>query len=215
MNKIFNAPIEIKNITPDGYIEGYAAVFGNTDSYGHRIKKGAFTKTLQQWSEKNKPLPILWSHDQSCPIGKATALSEDDYGLLLCGSLLVDDIQQAREARALAQQGVVDGLSIGFIRNDFDKNHDGTIELKEVELLEVSVVMNPANEESRIHSIKSDGSDMSLKEFEAFLRDAGGFSKSKATAIASHGYRQMLSDSAEEVEVKQQLSEVLNILKGI
>jgi hypothetical protein len=43
----------------DGSFEGYAAVFGNVDSYGDVIEKGAFAKTLQE----NPTVPILWQHN--------------------------------------------------------------------------------------------------------------------------------------------------------
>ena len=55
------------------------------------------------------------------------------------------------------------------------------------------------------------GSLPSLSEFEQFLRDAG-FSKSQATAVASHGLRQMLRDAA--CPMAKDIFDTIAILKG-
>jgi len=65
-------------------------------------------------------------------------------------------------------------------------NEDGrTIrELKEIELVEVSIVETPADLSAQVGDIKSkiDEAD-SLKEIETILRDAGRFSRADATAL--------------------------------
>lgn len=58
----------------DNTIEGYAAYFGNVDSYGDIIEQGAFTKTLKENSARVK---VLWQHDTSEPIGKPIAMEQD------------------------------------------------------------------------------------------------------------------------------------------
>ena len=59
--------VEIKTAA-DGTFEGYAAVFGNVDSYGDIIQPGAFTKTIQ---ERRSQIKILWNHDSFAPpVGK-------------------------------------------------------------------------------------------------------------------------------------------------
>jgi hypothetical protein len=60
--------------------------------------------------------------------------------------------------------------------------------LIEVALHEISLVTVPMNEKTLILNVKdilAEGRLPTTREFETFLRDAGGFSKSLAEAIAS------------------------------
>jgi hypothetical protein len=50
-------------------------------------------------------------------------------------------------------------------------------------------VVFPANDKSRVKAIKSAGAAMTIREFEDFLRDEGGFSHAAAKAIAASGYK--------------------------
>ena len=208
-------PTEVKE---DGTFGGYCSVFDNTDSYGDVVKKGAFIDSINAWSAKGKMPPILWQHDRGDVIGVWTKLFEDDYGLYGEGRLLVDDVAKAREAHALLKHGAIDGLSIGYSLNEWSFNEDEEVlELLAVDLKEISVVTFPANDDSRIDSVKSillKGDMPTLPEFEKFLRDAG-FSKSQATAIAGHGLRKLLQGDPETKAENKDYSDVLEILKTI
>jgi len=209
-------PTEVKD---DGTFGGYCSVFDNTDSYGDVVKKGAFIDSINAWSAKGKMPPILWQHDRGDVIGVWTKLFEDEHGLYGEGRLLVDDVAKAREAHALLKHGAIDGLSIGYSLNKWSFNEDEEVlELLAVDLKEISVVTFPANDDSRIDSVKSillKGDMPTLPEFEKFLRDAG-FSKSQATAIAGHGLRKLLQGDPEtKADKNDDYSEVLSILKSI
>lgn len=70
----------------DGTFRGYASVFGNVDSYGEVVVRGAFSRTLTEWAAKGDPIPVLWGHDMTAPesnIGWVTDAQEDDTGLLV------------------------------------------------------------------------------------------------------------------------------------
>ena len=54
-----------------------------------------------------------------------------------------------------------------------------------------------------------------LPEFEKFLRDAGGFSKSQATAIAGHGLRSLIQGEPDSKQSANEASETLAILQRI
>jgi HK97 family phage prohead protease len=61
-------------------------VFGNVDSYGDRMVKGAFARTLE---EKGMP-PVVWSHEWATPpIGNVESATETDEGLLIKGRLFI------------------------------------------------------------------------------------------------------------------------------
>ena len=205
---------EIKAVSDDGLFSGYASVFDNVDSYGDIVRKGAFVESIGEWEAKGKMPPILWNHDPSDPIGVYTKMQEDDKGLFVEGRLLIDDVPRARQTHALMKAGAIDGLSIGYKIKEYSFDVENDIrELLKLNLGEVSIVTFPANPETRIEAVKSrlDAGELpTLPEFEKFLREAG-FSKSQATAIAGHGLRKLLSDSAPEAK---SIQNALNILKG-
>ena len=205
---------EIKAVSDDGLFSGYASVFDNVDSYGDIVRKGAFVESISEWEAKGKMPPILWNHDPSDPIGIYTKMQEDSKGLYVEGKLLIDDVPRAKQTHALMKAGVIDGLSIGYRVKEYLYNVDEEVtDLIKLSLREVSIVTFPANPETRIEAVKSrlDAGELpTLPEFEKFLREAG-FSKSQATAIAGHGLRKLLSDSAPEAK---SIQNALNILKG-
>lgn len=213
--KHLQIPLEIKSVDENGTFTGYGSVFHNEDSYGDVVRPGAFKNSLEKWAKKGRLPPMLWQHKTSEPIGVFTKMHEDTHGLYVEGRLLIDDIPQARSAHALLKEKALGGMSIGYREILIEQDHKEKItNLLELDLWEVSIVTFPANEAATVDSVKADFSDglPTLPEFEKFLRDAG-FSKAQATAIASHGLRQLLRD-ADNTEAKE-IQDVINILKGI
>lgn len=184
-----------EDVASDGTFSGYASVFGNVDSYGEIVAKGAFADSLAAHSKSGDPLPVLWQHDATQPIGGATTLKEDERGLFTEGFLLKDTIPLAAQAHELMKRRIVKGLSIGYYVTDSSLDEKtGVRTLKAVDLQEYSVVTFPANTLAEVDSVKArfkEGRLPSLKEFEALLREAG-FSNSQAKAVAGHGLRKLL-----------------------
>lgn len=52
----------------EGEILAYASIFGNVDSYGDVVVKGAFERTLEQWKSSGDYIPLLWGHDMDDPM---------------------------------------------------------------------------------------------------------------------------------------------------
>lgn len=145
------AIMQIKAVKDDGTFEGYLSVFGDEDSYGDVVEKGAFAKTLQ---EKGPKRPLLWQHAAFEPVGVLEA-KEDDHGLLIKGSLNLD-VQRGREAYSLLKQGAVTGLSQGFVPVSWTpRKTGGGRQLKEVDLWEGSLATFPALTSAQIHSVRS------------------------------------------------------------
>lgn len=134
--------------------EGYGAVFGNVDAYGDVIAPGAFAKSL-----KSSATPLMFlNHDLfSLPIGKWTALEEDDFGLKASGEFI--DTQVGRDTYLASKAGAISGLSIGYIPTEVTYGKVGTDEpartIKALDLIEISVVTIPANSKARILDVKS------------------------------------------------------------
>ena len=185
---------EIKLVGDDvGTIDGYGSVFGLLDRGGDVVERGSFKATLAEWRRKKQLPPMLWQHDPYNPIGVWTDITEDEKGLKVKGSLVMD-VPQAATARALIQAGAVKGLSIGYrsVKDEVDRQ-TGARHLKQVDLWEISLVTFPMLPEAQIAGVKSDfdpreleralRSDLNLSSaaavkavalFKKHLRDGGG-----------------------------------------
>lgn len=175
----------VKALGDAGAFEGYAAIFDIVDEGGDAVLPGAFARSLAERGEAG--IKLLWQHEPSEPIGRIEQILEDQKGLFVRGQLLLD-IERAREAYALMKSGALDGLSIGFRTVKSRRDEERNIRLLEdIDLWEVSLVTFPMQAGARISSFKS-GAIGTVREFEAFLRDAGGFSRTEAKAIAAKGF---------------------------
>jgi uncharacterized protein len=212
--------IEVKAIgESDGQMRftGYGAVFGNVDSYGDVIKKGAFQETLKQ-AKKTGIYPAMLSQhggwgmsaDDMTPIGLWDELSEDDTGLKLSG--VFADTQRGREMYTLMKmqpRPAITGLSIGYIAKKFTvgtKPSEPRRTLEAVELMEISPVTFPANFKARVASVKS---ALTIRDLEQALRDVG-LSQAEAKALMAGGYKAI---NQREVETIAGLDEVVAQLK--
>lgn len=192
--------LEVKALDENGVFTGYGSVFNVVDSYNEVVAPGAFKASLDELAAKKRKVPVLWQHSSSQPLGVYEELREDDTGLWVRGRLLKDEVAQAREAFALMKAGAVTGLSIGYWTRKSaidDATHVRT--LLELDLVEVSLVTFPANDDARVENVKfklAHGELPTLPEFERFLREAG-FSKSQAAAVAGRGLAHLLRSESE------------------
>jgi HK97 family phage major capsid protein/HK97 family phage prohead protease len=112
------------------------------------------------------PIPLLWQHQSSLPIGHVTEATVSKDGIEIVGQVakgITDDIDKAWK---LIKAKLVRGLSIGFRALESEplnaKDPWGATRHKSWEWIELSAVTIPANAEANIHTIK---------QFDAF---AGG-----------------------------------------
>jgi HK97 family phage prohead protease len=169
---------QVKAVTEDGMIEGYASVFNVIDAEGDIIAPGAFRRTIRSWQAKNRSVPVLWQHDASMPIGVTKAMTEDENGLRVMAQLVMP-VQKAQEAYALAKAGALGGMSIGFtvprMAEDgqaaamYDEEKGARV-FREVRLWEYSMVTFPANEAAVITAVKSDPLLTDLRDTLAALK---------------------------------------------
>lgn len=185
-----DAPFEVKRIAESGSFEGYASVFDSVDRSRDVVAPGAFKRTLAAWAARQRLPALLWQHDAAEPIGIWREMREDARGLHVAGTLFVEDIPRARQAHALLKAGGLSGLSIGFRAVEAAYDEQARVRrLIDVELFEVSLVTFPALDDARVGAVKAAGRMSTIREFEAFLRDAGGFSDAAARAIAAGGFK--------------------------
>jgi hypothetical protein len=123
-------------------------------------------------------------------------------------------------------------LSIGYIVKDYEmqESERGSIRIiKEIDLVEVSIVPCPMNPQAKITAVKSltdeDGIILSKRDVERTLRDAG-LSSRQAKAFIAGGYEALERDAKgaeeavdrdgqlDESDILASLNQALNNLKG-
>ncbi|TKA98550.1 HK97 family phage prohead protease [Cereibacter changlensis] len=148
--------LDTKVLAADGgAITGLAWPFATADRVGDMIEKGAFSKA-------RLPLPMLFGHDTTDPIGVWDEAEERADGLHLKGKLLVDEVARAREVFALVKAGAVRGISIGFVTKKAVTRAGGGRTIKALELLEASLVVIGMHPGAKVTSAKSAVQALSL-----------------------------------------------------
>jgi len=193
----------------DGSFEGYASVFNNKDLGNDVIRQGAFTKSIS--GRKASSIKLLYQHKTDEPIGVIDSLEEDKRGLKISGRLAMGT-QKGREVFELMKMGALDSMSIGYrLQPDGykydDKNKRRVI--KEVDLMEVSMVTFPMNPKAKVTKVKL--AEMDAREIEAYLRDVGVMSTAVAKQTANILYKSYQNeDSLDMVDSIKQLINKLN-----
>jgi HK97 family phage prohead protease len=203
----------------EGSFSGYASVFGGVDSYNDTIMSGAYKGVIERIHSGAARMPKMFVNHKSyeLPVGKWKSIDEDETGLLMSGEL-TPGMADAQAVKAAMQHGTIDGLSIGYALNRDDvemvEKEDGMVRIiKNIsELYEISIVTYPADDLARVDlsSVKNT-LDMveSIKDFEDFLREAGGFSKSLATATASRAKRLFSQSESEKQKLPDELQRII------
>jgi len=134
-------------------VKFYISAFDVKDSDGDVLRKGAFSKSLQERgveSTGNRKIAHLRHHDWTKQIGVFTELKEDNFGLYAVSKLGRSD--DGSNALLDYQDGIIKEHSIGFnyIKGKIDKKEDSQFgeyyDVKEVRLMEGSAVTFGANE---------------------------------------------------------------------
>jgi len=132
----------------DGAISAVAWKFSQPDRIGDVIGKEAFAGMTM-------PLPMLFGHDGTDPVGVWEKAAPDGDDLRMSGKLLVNDVARAREVYALVKAGAVRGISIGFAIKGVEPRKGGGRTIKALDLLEASLVTIPMHPGAQIQSAKS------------------------------------------------------------
>jgi HK97 family phage prohead protease len=147
-----------------GEFEAIVAVFGNVDSGGDVIVKGAFTDTLTEWQASGDPIPVVWSHDSNDPfshIGSVVEASETDTGLLVKGQLDLENPKAAQVFKLLKGRRVTQFSFAYSVLDAGPTEIDGikATELRRLKLYEVGPTLVGMNQATELLSAKSDDVD--------------------------------------------------------
>lgn len=195
---------ELKFVGNAFAFSGYASMFNGVDSYGDTIEPGAYKNTLES---RERPVRMRWNHYGDI-IGKWTSIREDEKGLYVEGELTPGHTKAA-DVFASLKHGAIDGLSIGYRVKAFNQMDNDRRLLKEIDLVEISVVEEPADLAARISEVKSAlEAANSLKEIESLLRDVGGFSRVDAKHLVS----KINSLNQREAEAEKQKQDIASLL---
>lgn len=203
---------QLKFEAADGYkFTGYLTVFNSNDKVNDTIRKGAFKNA------EGKSFPLFVNHQhKEIPVGSFVG-KEDEYGYLIEAEINKDH-HLGKSVYTALKRGDIKGLSQGFTINegDFEEKADGGKDIKNLSLMEGSVVTFPCEEKAQITAVKSDLEQLTdLKDCENYLRDACGFSRSMATAFVSHVKAISARDAQSDGdEISKGILDAINHLKG-
>ena len=154
----YKAQIFEAKAVPDGknlFVEGYAAVFGNEDSYNDIIVAGAFTKTIA--GKEGKRIKLCLQHDMEDIVGKIVELKEDEKGLWFKAK--ISNTTMGKDLAILIEDDAINEISIGYQSIVWEVDEVRNVRLlKEVKLYEISFVSRAANPQAIIQAteIKSE-----------------------------------------------------------
>jgi HK97 family phage prohead protease len=144
-----------------GTFEAVVAVFNNVDHGGDRIRPGAFKRSIAEWAQKGRSVPVLWSHDaESVPIGVIKRSWETTEGLRVKARLFIEDHPQARAVYAAMKGGALHEFSFGYgvpaggSKKVFERGKQ-IRDLIDVDWAEASPVFRGMNPATRLVGVKS------------------------------------------------------------
>jgi uncharacterized protein len=189
--------LDLKQVEPDGTFAGYASLFGAEDMGHDVVLPGAFRDSLARRGARG--IKMLFQHKPEEPIGIWETLKEDARGLFAKGRLMLD-VARAREVLSLMRAGALDGLSIGFRAVSGKRDpRSGIRRLAKVDLWEISVVTFPLLPEARVAHVKAGPFSQRTpteREFERWLTQDAGLSRSQARAVLRTGYKGLITQDA-------------------
>lgn len=160
------------------------------------------------WQLKNfKDNPILlFMHDHTKPIGKATRVWTDKASKkLMFKGMMSTATEWGRAAKQLMDEGILKAFSVGFRPLEIDGNL-----ITKAELYEISLVSVPANPEARLLMAKSlEKSGFDEKFIKSFTKEV----EKEKTQEAIEKIQSQLSKVTEELSVVKETAQIA--VKGL
>lgn len=150
------------------------------------------------WELKNfmKNPVILWAHRyDELPLGKVVELSVTENGLE--SEMVFADHEKAKEVSKLVDDGMLNAVSVGFI----PKERNGNV-ITRAELLEISIVPVPANQEALALAYKELSPELQ-KDFSNFVKDLD-------TPEETEQPTEEVTDNTETTEVEEKSGRVIS-----
>lgn len=198
--------IEIKGVSTNKALKiaGYANTT-DKDRAGDIVLPAAWEKGIENF--RRNPI-LLFQHDHGKPIGRVTHITVDKKGIFVEASVS-EAAETQHGIKTLINDGALKSFSVGFRVKDaeYDKRND-TLFIKDVELLEISVVSVPANQNSLFSVRKSFDSDDAYAEFKKqFIKEDEEEPTEKVEEISSDPTKQipfinLLNEDTSKIQLK-------------
>jgi HK97 family phage prohead protease len=195
-------PVELKLAGPEaapGSFEGYASLFGVIDQGGDMVAPGAFTQSLAAMKARGYAVPMYLNHgamagSDPLPVGVWRSITEDAKGLSVSGELLGLNTDAGAYRYELVKGGAMRGLSIGYRAKKVDygkKPGEPRRTLKQIDLIEISIVDDPMLAQAQVATIKSAAAGFTIREFERALESGTlpPLSDREAKALLAGGFK--------------------------
>ena len=156
LSKMSDVALRMDDERKVGIIEGMASTYGNVDLGGDTVKKGAFKQTLKHKGGKVK---LFADHGWDMKTFMGIAYLEDsEDGLAMKAEMPLDasDVKDNFiKVKFAMDKGEDMGLSIGYEAIKSKYLADGTRELSEISVFEVSMTPFPMDTHAKILSARS------------------------------------------------------------
>ena len=162
---------ELSKSDDHGTLTGWASVYNSVDQQDDVVVRGAFTKSLAEWKTSKRVVQLTMDHENGVrgTIGSMQDAQDTPYGLKT--TFKFASTQDAQNARTLAREGHVNGLSIfGAIVNKSIEMVDSrpVRVLREVALMSVGLTPLPAHTKALVTKA---GSLLSIEDTDEELPD--------------------------------------------
>jgi HK97 family phage prohead protease/HK97 family phage major capsid protein len=195
-------------------IAGYANTVMK-DRSGDVVTAEAWAKGVESF--RRNPI-MLYQHKHDCPIGKFDKITIDKKGIYVEGTVS-EAAERTHGLHTLIKDGALKSFSVGFRVKDgkYNRTTDSTT-ITDVELLEISIVSVPCNQDSLFSLSKSFDSDSDYKDFvktleieddsdEVIIADAVVVAEEISTKVLEEAIDE---EAVDEEAVEEKLLEVLN-----
>ena len=186
MDKTFylNSVLETKGLIKKDKslkIAGYANTT-DKDRAGDIIPATAWAKGVDNY--RKNPV-LLYQHDHAKPIGRVDKVTVDKKGIYV-EAAVSEAAETLHGVQTLISDGALKSFSVGFRVKDghYDSESD-TMSITDVELLEISIVSVPCNQESLFSVRKNFENDNEYQEFKKrFIKDKEEYSEEKSDEVS-------------------------------
>ena len=166
-----NSAFETKSIKKGSKslkIAGYANTIVK-DRAGDVVTAQAWAKGVENY--RRNPV-LLYQHKHENPIGRVEKITVDKKGIFV-EAAVSEAAEKNHGVQTLIKDGALKSFSVGFRVKDGKYNReDDSMMITDVELLEISVVSVPCNQDSLFSIRKSFDSENDYKEFVKSFEDA-------------------------------------------
>ena len=159
LNTISKAPAKLSRIYTPKEDDRIIAGYGSTDAkdWVDDVVTIEALKKAKKHLLRTGTNTTFWNHDTDTPIGRVIATGIDKTGLWV--EVLISKAKDIDDMWTKIKEKIISSFSIRFIAKkiEIEKDDNGTIiawKIKELELLEVSVVGLPMNKEASIVDVR-------------------------------------------------------------